>query len=148
MLLGLSLNILSASSNGWKSKFEDIKMQPRYYITNQISVDSRFMIKLADNGPQDRNDDVVTLYAAPSIELPGHLVVFMRTSGDPSYVATFDAHNAMIHFEDSDGEGWVENHLGCQILSEFSFKPDADEIGYGADEWLRGKMCEAGMHLD
>lgn len=119
-----------------------------YYITNEVSIDSRFMVKVGDNGPQDRNDDRIVLYVAPSIQFPGHLIVFIRTSGDPSYVASFDATNNMVHFVDSYGENWVQNHLGCQILSECGFEPDDEETEYGAEEWLLDKMREAGMNLE
>jgi hypothetical protein len=120
-----------------------MKMKYYYALEKDMHIDERFMIQLADNMPQEKNDDVVTLYAAPSIEGPGNVIVFVRTNGDPSYVATFDGDGDCLHINDEYDESFLENNLSCEILSMFGFVPDCEMNHYGIEEWLKDKFIDA-----
>lgn len=116
-------------------------MNTRYYIDNQTSVDTRFAIQIGDNGFS--GDIGTTLNIAPSMEFPGIAIVYIRTSGGPSFVMSLNEENEIAFFNDSSA--FSGTHFGCELLKEFGFEPDEDAHEFGAEEWIQERLVEAGI---
>jgi len=111
----------------------------RYYLTNEIAVDSEEAVELLDNG--EVGDQRVVLFCAPDADDNGWLY-YLDTNGDPVLLTEDDTAYT------SGPEAWLEClGLKTDVVARAIAESPADEvstewaletIGVDADKYMRG----------
>ncbi len=117
-------------------------MKTKYYITNDLAVDSRFdrVLASANNDEQQRPDCAVFLHVAPMIGGGNDpsAIVYMGTNGDPVYVGAM-AEDGWGHMSEEECEG---TPCGISCLLEFGFLGDTETEAF---DFVADLMADAGM---